>query len=1258
MNFRPFLDDNIVPVPKDLPEVTSFLDAPDVGYFDGTLGALADVGPKIGLQAASIGTEALAWLTDKTAANAAREAKDLGYFNGDPNAFAKQQTAQLEAGARSMRQAAATYYTPDPATTGAGAQFIHGVATELTKAVGAAFLGPQMGPLAYGALHAEEKSLELSDKGVDEETRADAFLASFAGGAIGMMIPARIGSTRVQSALAGAVANPAASVAEDWTVKTILDKADYSRLSGSMQPFDPVNLTIQAILGGAFGAIAGGNVRPRVKPEAEATAGEAAATPQEIRNAAPIEASLKKSAGKGAVVQEDIDVSGIKEALALRMSEEGVVLQNRDRSSKTSRAQMNAIASKPDYNRVSVSRQFSDGAPAVGYVDVPPTQLGRHEVVSASDGSKMDMQYAVVEASQLIPSNDISGNRIEAYGKVRRNQVIAGNGRVAGIQAAYQRGNADEYKAALIADADNIGIDRGVIEAMDQPVLIRKMEDKDAARPDVAMISNESGTAGLEVTEMAESDAKLIDLSQLPFDEDGGITNDTILAFAKMVTNPAMIVDKNGKPNAYARPRLLTAIFQRVYDNAVLTSLLSATDVSAQNVVNLLQRLAPTMMRLEDAGDLDFRRDLVDAVSEINQFKEANPSGRIEDLAKQQSIGRTPETQAFLDYLATIGNKVNEPAQVFTRLVDWVEVNKFNPEGMFANEADVATRADMIEEFGRLTGVPVEPSIIASVQGRVSYAQKIAKVNSTVKEKLSDLNKFDQQQLDDQASIHTNMVAKMAELAHMDPLDVAPKIRVADTVPDDSLLQAGNDVAQAKLREESEAWGRLVDGLERKPTQPVLMLNQTPLAMHRVGADFRELRAHPHVFDGIFPNDYRSSASHHSSALRGYLAEASARGNNVLTEADLVTLRQERPGFYQTNGDKAAGAYSPSKNAITLTPNADITTFVHETGHWWSINLFELSKNSRCDLSLRTDAKILLSKFNLKSADEYFALPKSDQEEIQETIASWLEEFMTTGRPRDEELRGVLERFKDWILGLYKDYHAHLNSRFKEQFGKDLPPLSAEVEELFERWMKRDDALSINAGQFRPSSAQVHAARYAQFENRIRMDQPTETHDMRQTDESLRTEARASEQMNNGEKVSVWAPIDVAAARAEQARLAENVGVKDGLKPDPKAALREGLPVHEIPTTEPAADLVLEDGGAELTPRAEASPDQMLANRQAELALQEHPDMIVDVDESTGTGITAEQFVAEVDAKADEADAFAAILQDGAMCVYKNGGIR
>ena len=68
---------------------------------------------------------------------------------------------------------------------------------------------------------------------------------------------------------------------------------------------------------------------------------------------------------------------------------------------------------------------------------------------------------------------------------------------------------------------------------------------------------------------------------------------------------------------------------------------------------------------------------------------------------------------------------------------------------------------------------------------------------------------------------------------------------------------------EAKLQAEVKAWSEKVDALTSKPAQTMVMLKQTPVAMHMVGADFRELHVAAHVFDGMFPGSPKTHAGQH-----------------------------------------------------------------------------------------------------------------------------------------------------------------------------------------------------------------------------------------------------------------------------------------------------------------------------------------------------------------------------------------------------------
>lgn len=144
-------------------------------------------------------------------------------------------------------------YTPDPLATGTAGQIVFGVGTSLAKAGAYSLTGPAA-PVLFGLDVGVNRADELKDQGVDDTTANLAGVVSGVTGAVGLKLPAAMGATRLQSAAIGAVTNPALNVAEVGGIRLMLQHADYDKIAQQYQPFDPLNLTVAAIVGAGFGA--------------------------------------------------------------------------------------------------------------------------------------------------------------------------------------------------------------------------------------------------------------------------------------------------------------------------------------------------------------------------------------------------------------------------------------------------------------------------------------------------------------------------------------------------------------------------------------------------------------------------------------------------------------------------------------------------------------------------------------------------------------------------------------------------------------------------------------------------------------------------------------------------------------------------------------------------------------------------------------------------------------------------------------------
>lgn len=400
-------------------------------------------------------------------------------------------------------------------------------------------------------------------------------------------------------------------------------------------------------------------------------------------------------------------------AKSFQMGDTGtiVVLQNRDRTGAVSVGQMNAIATAPDYTRLSVSRTTDSGAPIVSYGTVPDSRyLGNTETVA--DGShKIPMTYAVVEADSVLRSNNFDGTPVPEYGtNPSRMHAIAGNGRMAGLSEAYNRGTAEQYRQDLMADAESVGINPEVVAGMQHPVLVRIMTPEEVTTGFIER-SNSSNVLEKSALETAVQDSPRIrnNVWKYQFDEDGAPTPETVRQFTIDIGEPnslGKLLTADGRPTETATNRLRAAVFYEAYRDRTLTALV-ADDTDKQGIkriLNAMAAFAPHVINIREAsnGAVDLGPILVDVVNRIRNAKiEGTP---LESIVGQGDVfGDNPAVQQLLGFIAENQNSAAAIARVFEPFAAAVE-NRLKSSGngpqggLFGEAENVST--DLADVMG------------------------------------------------------------------------------------------------------------------------------------------------------------------------------------------------------------------------------------------------------------------------------------------------------------------------------------------------------------------------------------------------------------------------------------------------------------------------------------------------------------------------------------------------------------------------------
>lgn len=677
--------------------------------------------------------------------------------------------AWLDATAAENRRLVRDEYTPDPEKTSVAAQVLYGVSNGLAKYGMAAAVGAAAGPasiavtpVVFGASVGINETQKLKDEGVDDETATKAGMVSGAMNAFWGGVPGAFGRSIKAKVLTGASLGAFTSYNEMGAIKTVLENADYSKLALKYDPTDPVGMGVNALVGGLMGPVSAGaswktrgsktakpaeadapeltdvDVEDAARYRATQIAAEANlpvdhGNAEQVREAHQAEASAREQidAGKTVRVSEKaVDPEVIQEIrekslakLAAQSKRDGAILQNRDRSSKESVAQMRGIAAHPDYLRVSISNSLSDGAPVVtDWADIPDIQRGTAVTLVDGTGARYDSQYVVVDADMVITSNDINGQPNNLYGVegVDAAYAVAGNGRVTALNHAYDLGTADTYKQELMQDAARHGVDPDVIAQMQRPILVRVV-DKEKLPADIADRTNTRTTAEMSMVEQAINDAQRIDLASLEFTADGNVSPDTVAQFVKLMpASERNRLSVNNVPTAEAKARLDAAIFQAVYKTPGLTGLLDTNKAPAgvATMLRAYRALAPKLIDLDGTGDVDVRTALAEVLNEFASTRANGQKLSVAELAAQMSTTRSPMAQAYLDYFA----KVDKEGGGYKRIVDDISSSAdLIRQSRAMAEADAASggtsmfgdvttlsQLDVMRDFSQRTGVEID----------------------------------------------------------------------------------------------------------------------------------------------------------------------------------------------------------------------------------------------------------------------------------------------------------------------------------------------------------------------------------------------------------------------------------------------------------------------------------------------------------------------------------------------------------------------
>lgn len=205
-------------------------------------------------------------------------------------------------------------------------------------------------------------------------------------------------------------------------------------------------------------------------------------------------------------------------------------------------------------------------------------------------------------------------------------------------------------------------------------------------------------------------------------------------------------------------------------------------------------------------------------------------------------------------------------------------------------------------------------------------------------------------------------------------------------------------------------WAELHDNVnaaaKAKPEEKSAILEKYP----DIRNEFRALTLKAYLMED--PNFYweRMVKDKYSKLQRPRSAlEAEQQGTFDPENPDILFQDKETP--------RGSIEFKSGQTFISLFENADKSTFLHETGHFYLRLLGDLTKESTASQDLKTDASTILKWLGAESFESITV-------EQNEKFARGFEAYLMEGKAPTAELKSAFERFKEWLTEIYKSVKA------------------------------------------------------------------------------------------------------------------------------------------------------------------------------------------------------------------------------------------
>ena len=160
----------------------------------------------------------------------------------------------------------------------------------------------------------------------------------------------------------------------------------------------------------------------------------------------------------------------------------------------------------------------------------------------------------------------------------------------------------------------------------------------------------------------------------------------------------------------------------------------------------------------------------------------------------------------------------------------------------------------------------------------------------------------------------------------------------------------------------------------------------------------------------------------------------------------------------------ARGGFDPTRLMTILNKDADYSTFLHETGHFFLTVYADIASQPNAPKEIVDDVAALLEWFGVDSIETWNKMSLDEQRKYHEQFAYSFELYLYEGKAPNTKMQKLFNTFSRWLKDVYINIRDQLNEAYRRENGRDLPILTDEIRSVMDRMVASEEQISQAEG--------------------------------------------------------------------------------------------------------------------------------------------------------------------------------------------------